>query len=84
MMNSVLVNTYVSATGKSLLADALKQGRTDEQILLLLYERTLARKPKPDEVAICTDYIAKVGNRQEALEDIYWSLVNSTEFLTKR
>jgi len=25
-----------------------------------------------------------VANRKEALEDIYWSLLNSTEFLTKK
>ena len=25
-----------------------------------------------------------VGDRREAFEDIYWSLINSTEFLTRR
>ena len=49
-----------------------------------LYERTLARKPKAEELAVCKKYLQKVGNRNEALEDVFWSLVNSTEFLTKR
>ena len=31
-----------------------------------------------------TRYIAKVGDRREALEDVLWSLVNSTEFLLKK
>ncbi len=84
MMNSVLVNTYIAARGKTYLADALAQGRSDEDIIRGLYERTLAREPRPEERDVCRRYLAKVGNRQEALEDVFWSLINSTEFVTKR
>jgi hypothetical protein len=84
MMNSVVVNTFVSASGKSFLARALAKGMSDDAIVTALYERTLARKPKSEEMDICRRYIKKVGNRKEALEDVFWSLVNSTEFLTKR
>jgi hypothetical protein len=83
MMNSVLVNTFVAASGKTYLAEALGKGLPDDEILLALYERTLARKPSGDEIAICKRYLKNVGERKEALEDIFWSLVNSTEFLTK-
>jgi hypothetical protein len=83
MMNSVLVNTFVAAKGKTYLAEALGKGLSDDEILLSLYERTLARKPSSDEIATCKSYLEKVGNRKEALEDVFWSLVNSTEFLTK-
>jgi hypothetical protein len=83
MMNSVLVNTYVAATGKTYLASALAKGMSDEQIVTALYERTLSRKPKKREMEICQRFLNKVGKRKEALEDIFWSLVNSTEFLTK-
>jgi hypothetical protein len=83
MMNSVLVNTFIAAKGKTYLADALDKGLSDDEILLALYERTLARKPSAKELAICKQYLDKVGDRKEALEDIFWSLVNSTEFLTK-
>jgi hypothetical protein len=83
MMNSVLVNTYIAATGNTFLAQALIRGQSDDQILNALYERTLSRKPKARELAICKRYLKKVGKRQEALEDIFWSLINSTEFLTK-
>lgn len=84
MMNSVLVNASIAATGKTFLADALTQGTPDDDILTGLYERTLARKPKAEELATCRRYLKKVGNRSEALEDVFWSLINSTEFLTKR
>jgi hypothetical protein len=83
MMNSVLVNTYVAASGKTVLARALAAQMPEDRIVTLLYERTLARRPRSEEMAICLRYLRKVGKRKEALEDIYWSLVNSTEFLSK-
>jgi hypothetical protein len=84
MMNSVLVNTYTAAKGQTFLAEALKKDMSDDDIVTALYERTLSRKPKPEEMAVCRRYIKKVGDRNEALEDVFWSLVNSTEFVTKR
>jgi hypothetical protein len=84
MMNSVLVNTYTAAKGQTFLAEALKKDMRDDDIVTALYERTLSRKPKAEEMATCRRYIKKVGDRKEALEDIFWSLVNSTEFVTKR
>jgi hypothetical protein len=83
MMNSVLVNRFTAATGKTFLAEALSKGMSDDAIVTALYARTLARKPKAEEMAVCRRYIKKVGDRREALEDVFWSLLNSTEFLTK-
>jgi hypothetical protein len=84
LMNSALVHTYTSSQGKTLLADLLARGQTDEQIVEALYQRVLARKPTAEEQATCQRYIGKVGDRKEALEDILWALVNSTEFLLKK
>jgi hypothetical protein len=84
LMNSALVQTSTAARGKTVLASLLRQGKTDEQIVTALYERVLARKPSARERGVCLGYIARVGNRQEALEDVLWSLVNSTEFLIKK
>jgi hypothetical protein len=84
MMNSALVRAYTSAHGKTVLADLLEKGQTDEQIVAALYERVLARKPTDEEQATCRRYIEKAGDRKEALEDILWALVNSTEFLIKK
>jgi hypothetical protein len=84
MMNSALVNTFIAAKGKTFLAEAVAKDLSDDDILVSLYERTLARKPRLEEIDTCKRYLAKVGNRQEALEDVFWSLLNSTEFLTRR
>jgi hypothetical protein len=84
MMNSALVHAYTSAQGKTLLADLLAKKQTDEQIVTALYERVLARQPTPEDLSTCQRYLAKVGDRKEALEDVLWALVNSTEFLLKK
>jgi hypothetical protein len=84
MMNSALVHAYTSAEGKTLLADLLAKEQTDEQIVAALYEKVLARKPTAEEQAKCQRYVKKVGDRKEALEDVLWALVNSTEFLLKK
>jgi hypothetical protein len=83
MMNSDLVNRSTASKGKTFLAEALAKKMSDDEIITALYERTLARKPKGEELEVCRRYVKKVGNREEALEDVFWSLVNSTEFVTK-
>jgi hypothetical protein len=84
MMNSALIQVAISAEGKTLLGDLLAQGKTDEEIVGALYQRVFSRKPSAQERDACSRYIAKVGNRKEALEDVLWALVNSTEFLIKK
>ncbi len=84
LMNSVLVNTYVAAKGKTFLAEALEKKMADEEIVVALYERTLGRQPLPRELAVIHRYLGRVADRREALEDVFWSLINSTEFVTKR
>ena len=66
--------------------DSLKARSTsdDRRALDMLYLRVLARDPTQKELKVLTGYIHKVGNRAEAFEDILWSLVNSTEFITRR
>jgi hypothetical protein len=84
LMNSVLVKVTTSAKGKTVLADLLVKGKSDDEIVAALYERVLARKPTDKEKTICLRYVQKVGNRTEALEDVLWGLINSTEFLHKK
>jgi hypothetical protein len=45
-----------------------------------LYLVTLSRKPRPEEARRLLEYAA-AGDSKEALRDIFWSLVNSTEFI---
>src|SRR5262249_21408806 len=52
MMNSVLVNTFIAAEGKTYLAEALAKELPDDEILVSLYQRTLARKPNVQELSV--------------------------------
>ena len=83
-MNSPIVNNRVSAKGNTPLAALLKKYSDDGDVLAELYLLILAREPSEQELKTCREYIAETGERNEAFEDIMWSLINSTEFRTKR
>lgn len=82
MMNSELTNRSLS-NGPTLRV-LLERQRDDEALTVDLYLRCLAREPKPAELKTCLDYIRTAPSRQEAFEDILWSLINSTEFLYRK
>lgn len=84
MMNSQQINDLVSARGNSPLARLLRQSNDDEYVLRELYRLTLSREPTPREIEICQEHYLSVRNRTEVLEDVFWCLVNSSEFLTRR
>ncbi|HEY1860086.1 MAG TPA: DUF1549 domain-containing protein [Gemmataceae bacterium] len=84
LMNNPALNQRMQARGTTLLGRLLSSYKEDDEALRMVYLKTLARKPTDKERDKCRDYIAKVGNRAEAFEDILWALINSTEFQTKR
>jgi hypothetical protein len=55
--------------------------KSDEQIVEALYVRCLCRKPTGEESQALKTLIGESENRQQALEDIFWALLNSQEFL---
>lgn len=84
LMNNPLLNQRMQARGDTVLARILRDHDSDDAALRALYQRVLARKPTDREKDKCRNYIARVGRRAEAFEDILWALVNSTEFQTRR
>jgi hypothetical protein len=84
MINSPALANYIRAQGDTLLGRLLSVYDNDEELIRLLYKRILARVPTDNEMKTCQEYIKEVDNRREAFEDLLWSLVNSTEFITKR
>lgn len=82
MMNSPLIAPRFSARQPaSVLAKLLAGGQDDEAIAVELYLRCLAREPNDAELAVCLDHVKSATARGDAFEDIFWSLVNSQEFL---
>lgn len=58
--------------------------RNNERMLEELYLSVLARTPLSEETQRALQYMRVVKDRNEAIEDLIWVLVNSTEFITKR
>ncbi len=84
LMNGQLVNKGTQARPGTVLGQVLMSTYDNRAALDALYLRVLSRQPTSREVEICGRYLSSVGDRAEAFEDIFWSLINSTEFLTRR
>jgi hypothetical protein len=84
MMNSPFINNLIHGTGKTRLSEILKENKDDKDAIKEVYILTLAREPSDKEEKICVNYVKEVGSRREGFEDVMWSLMNSSEFLSKR
>jgi Protein of unknown function (DUF1549)/Protein of unknown function (DUF1553) len=85
LMNSPQLNRAIDGSAKQTVLGQILAGTDDDRDALeALYLRVLARRPGVAEVEVCSDYLATVGNRTEAFEDIFWNLINSTEFISRR
>jgi hypothetical protein len=84
LMNSPELANRLKGTGSAPLADLLKRFSDDGDLISELYLLVHARQPSDAEMSICRDYLATATNRVEGCEDLFWSLVNSAEFLSKR
>ncbi|MCA9016915.1 MAG: DUF1549 domain-containing protein, partial [Planctomycetaceae bacterium] len=84
MMNSTALNGLLGTNRNTKLAQIAKDYPDNKAAVQELYLLTLSREPSKSEMKICLDYIQESNNRAEALEDLMWSLLNSSEFITKR
>ncbi|MBW3538866.1 MAG: DUF1549 domain-containing protein [Planctomycetes bacterium] len=79
MLNGDTANSKIQQGG--LIANRLKEQKTPEQIIEELYIRCLSRKPLPEELSALMQNLAETDNKQQVLEDVFWALLNSREFL---
>ena len=84
LMNNSFLRSAVTASGNSRLGRLLRNNPDERDALGELYLLVLAREPSKHEVEICQAHLKEVGQRNEAFEDLLWSLLNSSEFLSKR
>jgi len=62
------------------LARLLKSKKTDDEVIEEMFLATLSRKPTPTQFAAVKKDLADDG-REAVLQDLFWALVNSKEFL---
>jgi len=86
MMNNEQLQKQIDASPESgtMLAELLKSEAEDAAAVRKLYQRVLARDAKDREISLAVEHIKKLGDRQAAIEDLLWALVNSAEFTTRR
>jgi hypothetical protein len=83
-MNSTQISQKVRATPGNFLAKVLATHAKDGPAIDAVYLQALGRPPAVREREKCLAYVAKVGARSEAFEDILWALISSAEFQTRR
>ena len=79
LMNGDTVNSKINQGG--ILTTLKEQGLEPLQIVENLYIRCLCRRPTAEELASLTPMFAEGSNVDQSLEDVYWALLNSREFL---
>ena len=79
LLNGDTVNTKITAGGT--VAAALREKKSPPQIIDELYFRCFARKPTAREQGELMEFFKEGRPELEVLNDIFWSLLNSKEFL---
>ncbi len=85
LMNSPRINELISGRGSnSPIGRITRVVADDDDAVSELYLTVLGREPQDGELQVCRDYLSETSDTTEAMEDIFWALLNSSEYLTKR
>ena len=78
LLNGDVVHEKVTSGG--LIPRWVEEGLSPREIIERIYVRSLSRPPSAGEL---TDLLAKLGEAPDvaALEDVFWAVLNSREFL---
>ena len=80
MMNGRFIEAATSSARSATVTAVIESNRPVAHRIEELYLVVLSRKPRPEEIRRLLDY-ATTRDNKEALRDILWSLLNSTEFV---
>jgi hypothetical protein len=82
LINGAFLNQRIAAE-QGVLAAFVARGATNDEIVLELYQRALARSPSQSEVIFWQMQLAGAeSTRLERLQDFFWSLLSSREFMS--
>ncbi len=79
LLNGSTVQTAI--TRGNVVQRMLSEEAAPEQVIEELYIRTLTRRPQPEEMEKLLAEMAQSDNPKQFLEDVFWALLNSGEFI---
>jgi hypothetical protein len=79
MMNGSTVQGKIAQGG--VVKQLLSEDKTPEEVIDSIYIRALSRMPSAEEKARLMGVVADAGNPQVGLEDVFWAVLNSREFV---
>lgn len=74
-------STTQKIQGGNLVGRRLAEKKSPPEIIEELYVRCLSRKPQPQELARLNAILANEPDQKKALEDIFWAILNTREFM---
>jgi hypothetical protein len=85
LMNGVRINLAIRAIrDETVLGRLLGEIDDDQALVSELYLRTLSREPTEKELEVAMEYCGSTKNRATVFEDLFWALLNSSEFSHRR
>jgi len=85
LMNSPEINQLISGRrNDSPIGRITNTFGYDVDAVSELYLAVLGREPEEGELKVCLDFLKDSSNSVEAMEDLFWALLNSSEFQRKR
>jgi hypothetical protein len=79
MLNGTSVHNKIQQGG--VVKELLAAGKTPPQAIESLYIRCLSRRPEPAEMERLMAVVTSAENPQAGLEDVFWAILNSREFV---
>lgn len=79
MLNGSTVHGKIAEGG--VIKQMLAEKKTPEEIIEKIYVRSLTRKPTPEEIAQLTEVVKTAPNPDAGLQDVFWAVLNSREFI---
>ena len=83
MMSSPVITTRVAADGETRVANLLRSGKSDDEMIEDLVLSSLSRFPTDEEMVVARRLISENG-KSKGVETIQWVLLNNPEFLLNR
>jgi hypothetical protein len=82
LFNGELTKQATSIAEGGFLSRIAASGRSPSQRLTELFMAGLARRPSKDELIVAKQLlVARGGNEKEMLQDMWWAILNSNEFI---